>query len=95
MVEIQTEKDSNIIIHLDITINETAPSNVVLDFSSVIQEAENITYMPGAIQKFKVHIKNQSGKNYQYKDGSFVLSTADTDDFWHFGGRCTASVLGV
>lgn len=66
---------------MDITINETAPSNVVLDFSSVIQEAENITYMPGAIQKFKVHIKNQSGKNYQYKDGSFVLSTADTDDF--------------
>ena len=61
---------------MDITINETAPSNVVLDFSSVIQEAENITYMPGAIQKFKVHIKNQSGKNYQYKDGSFVLSTA-------------------
>ena len=80
-IEIQTEKDSNNIIHLDITINETAPSNVVLDFSSVIQEAENITYMPGAIQKFKVHIKNQSGKNYQYKDGSFVLSTADTDDF--------------
>ena len=66
-IEIQTEKDSNNIIHLDITINETAPSNVVLDFSSVIQEAENITYMPGAIQKFKVHIKNQSGKNYQYK----------------------------
>ena len=80
-IEIQTEKDSNNIIHLDITINETAPSNVVLDFSSVIQEAENITYMPGAIQKFKVHIKNQSGKNYQYKDGSFVLSTADTNDF--------------
>ena len=80
-IEIQTEKDSNNIIHLDITINETAPSNVVLDFSSVIQEAENITYMPDAIQKFKVHIKNQSGKNYQYKDGSFVLSTADTDDF--------------
>ena len=31
-IEIQTEKDSNNIIHLDITINETAPSNVVLDF---------------------------------------------------------------
>ena len=37
-IEIQTEKDSNNIIHLDIAINETAPSNVVLDFSSVIQE---------------------------------------------------------
>ena len=39
-----------------------SPSNVVLDFSSVIQEAENITYMPGAIQKFKVHIKKSIRK---------------------------------
>ena len=60
-------------------------SNVVLDFSSVIQEAENITYMPGAIQKFKVHIKiNQ--KTINIKMAALHWSTADTDDFALYEG---------
>ncbi|MFR8002411.1 MAG: prealbumin-like fold domain-containing protein [Hydrogeniiclostridium sp.] len=67
------------IINLEIT--SEAEGDQVLAISDILMEMSSLTYMPGDTQNIKVNITNNSGHQYQYKSGSFVLSTPDTDEF--------------
>lgn len=79
-VDVETTKDGDtVVIHF--TILEGAEGDLVLDLSQAVMAASDVMYLPGDTQKFKVTIDNQSGKDYQYKDQSFVLSTADSLEY--------------
>ncbi len=69
--------------NVKITIPPDAPEgDLVINLSDVIlKEFEKFYQMPGGEYLFRVTIVNQSGRPYQYKDGSFVLATAKASKF--------------
>ena len=83
---------------LDFEITENAPSDdLVIDLGSAMMIAFEETgeyVMPGDTFKYQVQITNNSGKTYIYKDGSLVISTADTDDFGSLEEGSLLPVLG-
>ena len=79
-VNVTTEMDGDTaIINLEIT--SEAQGDQVLTMSDIMAQMDSLVYMPGGTQNIKVNITNNSGHQYQYKAGSFVLYTADTDEF--------------
>ena len=69
---------------ITLTINEGVTGDLVLDLSEgVMQAGSQDSQMPGDTMRFDYTIINHSGRQYQYKDGSFVLAPMqiNPDDF--------------
>lgn len=82
---------------LDFEITEDAPSDsLVIDLGNAMMSALSVgdIPMPGDTFKYQVWITNHSGRTYTYKDGSLVISTADTDEFGNLEEGSLLPVLG-
>lgn len=76
---------------LTITIDETAQGDLVVDLSTAVMNMmneyaaeygeESYRVLPGDSNPILVKIQNNSGREYQYKEGSFVLATADASQW--------------
>lgn len=76
---------------LTITIDETAQGDLVVDLSTAVMNMmneyaaeygkESYPVLPGDSNPILVKIQNNSGREYQYKEGSFVLATADASQW--------------
>ncbi len=72
---------------ITITIGEVTDTNVVIDLSQIVLNAldryaadhgkNSYSVQPGDSILLHITVMNKSGHTYQYKDGSFVLSTAN------------------
>ena len=93
-VSYTVSKDESDVIHIDFVIEKEATGNLTLELSKVIQEAKDVYYVPGDIQRFQVTIQNNSDTPYQYKDGSFVLSTANNAEYGSLDEGALLPLLG-
>ncbi len=65
------------------TIHENTDASLIINLAECIGDSsvQEAIRMPGDSFKFKIEIKNESGKTYYYKDNSFVLAPEDTSNF--------------
>lgn len=65
-------------VKLVYTIKEGASGDQILTFDQIPDAYINDYQLPGDSAEFTIEIRNESGKTYRYKPGSFTFATADT-----------------
>ena len=76
------EKISKYKYKLTYVIHAGADKSITIDLQrGVLNTLNNIGLVPGVKYEFEFIIKNESGREYQYKDQSFVLGPDDTGKF--------------
>lgn len=83
------------IIVLDFVIGQGASGDQLLSLGdAVVAVMSDRIYMPGDTQRIEISVTNNSGRSFNYKDNSFILSTMDTSNFGTLENGTLLPVLG-